>query len=135
MTAEGVRPANRVMVRKTNLTGCDVRTGVTVPFLIVRTVLEQTVLATQSVCPVHAREYIRIFRENRSIGEEIVSLRWRCTRMSVERRGKGRKKLPRDGKKGRSVEGLNVVRAVTDRYEEKRSERRNNPVNDQSEAK
>ena len=79
--------------------------------------------------------YIRIFREKRSIDEEIVSLRWRCTRMSVERRGKGRKKLPRDGKKGPSVGGLHVLRAVTGRYEEKRSERRNNPVNDQSEAK
>lgn len=55
--------------------------------------------------------------------------------MSVESRGKGRKKLPRDGKKGRSVGSLNVVRAVTGRYEEKRSERRNNPVNDQSDAK
>ena len=49
--------------------------------------------------------------------------------------GRGRKKLPRDGKKGRSVGGLNVVRAVTDRYEEKSRERRNNPVNDQSDAK
>ena len=104
------------MVRKVYLMGCDVRTGVTVPSLTVRTVLEQTVLATQSVCPVHAGAYIRIFREKRSIGEKIVSLRWRCIRMSVERRGKGRKKLPRDGKKGRSIGSLNVVRAVTGRY-------------------
>lgn len=124
-----------MVVRKIYLTGYDVRTGVTVPSLTVKTVLEQMVIATQSVCPVHAGEYIRIFREKRSIGEEIVSLRWRCIRMSVERRGRGWKKLPRDGKKGRSVGGLNVVRAVTDRYEEKSSERRNNPVNDQSDAK
>ena len=46
-----------------------------------------------------------------------------------------RKKIPGDGKKGRSVGGLNVVRAVTGRYEEKSSESRNNPVNDQSDAK
>ena len=135
MTVEAVRPASRVMMRKASLTGCDVRTGVTVHSLTVSTVLEQIVVATQSVCPAEGREYIRIFRENRSIGEEIVSFRWRCTRMSVERRRKDRKKLPRDGKKGRSVGGLNVVRAVAGRYEEKRSERRNNPVNDQSAAK
>lgn len=79
--------------------------------------------------------YVRIFRENRSIGEEIVSLRWWCTGMFVKRSGSGRKKFPREGKKGRSVGGLNVVRAVTGRYEEKSSESRNNPVNDQSDAK
>ena len=73
-----------------------------------------------------------MFRENRLIGEEIVSLRWRCAGRSS---GSGRKKLPRDGKKGRSVGGLNVVRAVTVRYEEKSSESRNNPVNDQSDVK
>jgi len=135
MAVEAVKPENRVMVRRASLTGCEVRTGVTVPSITVKTVWEQTVLTTQSVCLVHARESIRMFREKRSIGEEIISLRWRCTLMSVERSGRGRKKFPRDGKKGRSVGGLNAVRAVICRYEEKRSERRNKPVNEQSEAK